>query len=362
MNRTPRAPPTNRISSLPEVWFAVPGDPESLTGGYIYAKRLTRALEDKGWQVPRVALPAGFPNPSPDQLTETRGLLATIPSGSTVLIDGLAFGAFTPIVLANLDLDVVALVHHPLARETGLAAGAAEAFAMSERAALATARAVIATSQHTADVLAADYGVPAARLFVAPPGTDPRTRACGNPRRPALLTVATVTPRKGHDILVAALAQIKDLSWTSTIAGSLTRAPETVAALRRQLADGGVADRVTLTGELSAEALEDVYAGAGLFVLPSRYEGYGMAFAEALAHGLPVVGCAAGAVAGTVPANASTLVPTDDPLALARALRDLLSDPVARERMADAAWDAGQRLPQWIGTATIVAGVLESRP
>ncbi|MHB1205945.1 MAG: glycosyltransferase family 4 protein, partial [Rhodospirillaceae bacterium] len=187
-----------------------------------------------------------------------------------------------PAVLADLDLDIVALVHHPLARETGLAPEAVEAFTLSERLALRAARAVIATSPHTAEVLAADYGVPAARLSVALPGTDPRARAQGDPRRPSLLTVATVTPRKGHDVLVAALAQIKDLPWTSTLAGSLMRAPETVAALRAQIARSGVADRIALTGELSDEALATLYAGADIFALPSRYEGYGMVFAEAL--------------------------------------------------------------------------------
>lgn len=347
---------------MPEVRFAVPGDPESLTGGYIYAKRLTQALEDLGWQVHRLALPAGFPNPSPSDLAETRRIFEGVPRGATLLIDGLAFGAFMPAVLADLDLDIVALVHHPLALETGLAPEAVEAFTLSERSALAMARAVIATSQHTADTLAADYGVPSARLFIAPPGTDPRARAQGRPGQPSLLTVATVTPRKGHDVLVAALAQIKDIPWTSTIAGSLVRAPETVAALRAQIARSSVADRIALTGELSAEALAALYAGADIFVLPSRYEGYGMVFAEALAYGLPIVGCAAGAVTGTVPSEASVLVPIDDTGALAQALRKLLSDSGARERMADAAWAAGQRLSRWERTAEIVADVLARHP
>ena len=347
---------------MPDVWFAVPGDPESLTGGYIYAKRLTQALQDHGWQVHHIALPAGFPNPSAADLAETRRVLEAIPHDATVLIDGLAFGAFTPAVLTGLTLDIVALVHHPLARETGLAADAVAALTLSERAALTAARAVIATSPHTGDVLAADYGVAAHRLFVAPPGTAPRSRAMGTAHKPSLLTVATVTPRKGHDILVAALAQLGDLPWSSTIAGSLDRAPGTTTALRQQIARSGVADRIALTGELPAEALDLLYAGADIFVLPSRYEGYGMVFAEALSYGLPIVGCAAGAVSGTVPPEASLLVPTDDVNALAGALRELLSDDTKRACMADAAWAAGQRLPRWADTATIVARALEDRP
>ena len=345
---------------MPEVWFAVPGDPETLTGGYIYAKRLTAALRALGWTIHPLALPDGFPRPAPEDLVGAQRVLRKVPAGATVLIDGLAYGAFTPAVLAGLDLNVVALVHHPLALETGLTPGEAEVFARREREALRFARAVIATSPHTAAVLAADYGVPEAKLSVALPGTDPRARAQGTRPTSSLLTVATVTPRKGHDILVAALAEIADLAWTSTIAGSLDRAPATVAALRAQIGRCGLADRIVLTGEISDEALKRLYISADIFVLPSRYEGYGMVFADALAGGLPIVACAAGAVVDTVPADAAILVPTDDIQALAAALRGLLTDCDKRQRMADAAWSAGQALPRWNDTAAVVAKAFQA--
>ena len=143
----------NRTSSLPEVWFAVPGDPETLTGGYSYAKRLSAALRALGWTVHATALPGGYPNPSPDDIAQTQDVLRGLPAGATVLIDGLAFGAFTPAVLAGVNLNISALVHHPLALETGLTPVQAEAFARREREALQAAHAIIATSPHTAGVI-----------------------------------------------------------------------------------------------------------------------------------------------------------------------------------------------------------------
>lgn len=340
-----------------EIWFAVPGDPETRTGGYVYAKRLIQGLRGQGWTVHPVRLPGTFPRPSAEDLAKTQRILGDLPARATVLIDGLAFGVLPPDLLAGLNLDIVALVHHPLALETGLVPDDTQAFARREREALAFARAVIVTSPHTADVLAADYDVPHARIAVAPPGIDPRVRAKGN-HPPRLLTVATVTPRKGHDVLVTALERIKDLLWTSTMAGSLDRAPACAAALRTQIAASGVAGRITLAGEVADEALAALYHRADLFVLPSRYEGYGMVFADALASGLPVVACAAGAVAGTVPAAAALLVPVDDAEALAGALRKLLTDPDLRRAMADAAWAAGQKLPTWESCARAVAKAL----
>lgn len=342
---------------MPELWFAVPGDPETRTGGYIYAKRLAQALRTQGWTVHPVRLPGGFPRPSHHDLAETRGTLAALPARARTLIDGLAFGALPEDLLAGLNLDTVALVHHPLALETGVPPAKAAEFVGMERTALRHARAVIVTSPHTADVLVADYGVARDRISVAVPGTDPRPRANGA-QPPSLLTVATITPRKGHDVLVAALAQIKDLGWTSTIAGSLVRAPDCVAALRAQIAVSGVADRIRLVGEISESALAGHYLGADIFVLPSRYEGYGMVFADALACGLPIVACATGAVTGTVPAAASILVPMNDDAALADALRALLTDRNRRRAMADAARAAGRALATWDDCAACVAKVL----
>ena len=109
-----------------------------------------------------------------------------------------------------------------------------------------------------------------------------------------LLCVATLTPRKGHLVLVEALAALKGRDWRLTCLGSLTRDPETVAAVRRAVAAHGLEDRITLAGEWPPERVGAAYAEADAFVLPSYHEGYGMAFAEALAWGLPVVATEAG--------------------------------------------------------------------
>src|SRR5262249_16826593 len=141
-----------------------------------------------------------------------------------------------------------------------------------------------------------------------------------------LLAVATVTPRKGHLILIEALARLADLDWHLLCVGSLERDPATATAFRQAIARHHLADRVTLAGEWPPERLGAAYRQADCFVLPSFHEGYGMAFAEALAHGLPIVATTGGAISETVPASAGLLVPPGDSAALAAALRRLMSD------------------------------------
>jgi glycosyltransferase involved in cell wall biosynthesis len=253
---------------------------------------------------------------------------------------------------------LVALVHHPLALESGLSADEAAGLHVSERVALAAARRVVTTSAATARLLTADYCIASERLSVVEPGTD---RGDARPRKNddavALLAVGAVVERKGYDLLVAALAKLKHLSWRLVIAGDHGRSPEAFRRLEADIAWFGLADRITLLGAVSAQQLASLYATSDLFVLPSRFEGYGMAFAEAIAHGLPVIGTTAGAIPQTVPAGAGILVRPDDVDALASALRRLIENPHERERLAAGARAA--TFPSWKEQAALFAGVLD---
>ena len=349
---------------MPDVWFAIPGDLATLTGGYAYARRLIKALPSAGWTPHHLALPARFPAPDKEDLVNTRNIFSTVPRSAAVLVDGLAFGALAPDMLMKMrtdfDFRFTALVHHPLADETGLGESDIIKFKDSERAALAVAQSVVVTSRHTLETLADGYGVARKRLFLATPGTDPAMRARGSGAVPRLLTVATLTHRKAHDVLIDALSRITDLPWTSELVGSLDRDLAITANIRALIKTHGLEERVTLRGELENSALEEAYAEADIFVLPSRHEGYGMVFAEAIARGLPIVACVAGAVTETVPPATGVLVPPDDPRALAEALRRLLSGHDARKRLGDAAWQHGKTLPSWETTAARVGEALQA--
>jgi glycosyltransferase involved in cell wall biosynthesis len=205
------------------------------------------------------------------------------------------------------------------------------------------------------------FGVGAARISVVEPGTDPaplHRPFAGAPLE--LLCVASLTKRKGHAVLFDALARLRDRSWHLTCAGSLTRDRALVASLRDQVERLGLRDRVTFLGELAPENLGELYARADIFVLASYLEGYGMAFAEALAHGIPIVATSGGAVASTVPSAASRLVPPGDIGALAAALAELLDNDVERAHLAEAAAQQRSTLPTWqIATERFANALLE---
>jgi glycosyltransferase involved in cell wall biosynthesis len=343
-----------------ELVIAVPGDLATATGGFAYDRRIIAELAALGWNVRVLDLGGGFPRPTPQMHAGASTRLAALPQQSLVVIDGLAFGVL-PETAATLQQShrLVALVHHPLALETGLSADEAAALRASEQAALACARHVVASSTTTMRILAEDFHVPVERLSVVAPGTD---KAVMEPHKRegmiSLLSVGAVVPRKGYDILVAALATLRHLPWRLVIAGDCTRSAITAQRLRAEIVQQGLAGRISLRGVVTADELSSLYAGADLFVLPSRFEGYGMAFTEAITHGVPVVGTRVGAVAQTVPDQAGVLVPPDDAKALAGALRRLIENPEQRERLA-----AGARaaiFPSWREQGARFARVLEN--
>lgn len=337
--------------------FAIPGDIDAPTGGYGYDRRLLREWREAGVEARHLALPGSFPFPTAEDLATTERLLAAAAPDDILLIDGLAFGAFPEALAARFASRIVALVHHPLALETGLAPGDVTFLRDSERLALGHARAVVVTSPATRDTLAAGYAVAREDITVAVPGTDPAMRATrasiGAPVR--LLAVGSIIPRKGYDVLVEALAAIHERQWMMTIAGSPDYAPRTAGYLHERIARAGLADRISFTGSVDTSTLSRLYDRADIFVMSSLYEGYGMVLTEALARGLPIVTTLSGAGAEALPDAAALKVPPGDATALAKALARLIDAPAERRQRADAAWAAAGNLPRWSETARIVA-------
>ncbi len=339
--------------------FLIPGLLEARTGGYEYDRRITSALRARGVEVDVVALDGSFPAPTAAARAHAAHALSLVPDDGLVMVDGLAFGAMADEAAREARrLRLVALVHHPLADETGRAPDEAAALRDSETRALAAARLVVVTSPATARRLGA-YGVTADRVLVVEPGTEPAPPARGsNGDSVHLLCVATLIPRKGHDVLLRALADLTDLPWRLTCVGSPDLHPATTAALRQFVDEHGLGDRVRFAGEVDGTRIATFYDDADVLVMPTRYEGYGMAVAEGLARGLPVVSTATGAIGDLVGADAGLLVPVDDGPAMAAALRTVIADPAARARLRDGALRARRRLTTWDDAAARLATAL----
>lgn len=353
---------------MKHIVFAIPGDIDTPTGGYIYDRRIADGLRKLGWQVEIVGLGDGFPFPSAQTLRSAQQLLAAVPIHCPILIDGLAFGVM-PEIAARLALthQLIALVHHPLALESGLSTATADMFRKAETQALSHASHVIVTSPATARTLISEFLIPPAQLSVVMPGTDRvatvQSAMRGEKRGDSclrLLSVGSIVPRKGFNVLMQALATLKDLPWTLTIAGDRSRDAQASLELDADLERFALDHRVKILGAVSPAVLESLYQSADLFVLASHYEGYGMAFAEALAHGLPIIATTGGAIPETVPLTAGLLVEPGRVDQFAEALRRVMTDAQLHARLSAGALRAAGVQPDWQQSAQLFSEVLDS--
>jgi glycosyltransferase involved in cell wall biosynthesis len=315
-------------------------DPARPSGGNTYDRRVCRGLADLGWTVHE------RPVPDAGELART---VRRIPDGAVVLLDGLIASPAPEVLVPEASrVRQVVLMHMPLGHA-------------DEREVIAAAAGVVTTSAWTRRRLGELYALPADRVHVAEPGVDAARLARGTAGGGSLLCVAALTPHKGHEVLLDALAMTTDLSWRCTCVGSVVRDPEFADSVRRRAC--GLGDGVRFTGPLTRSELDRAYAAADLLVLPSHAETYGMVVAEALARGMPVVATDVGGVSealghGEDGIRPGLLVPPGDPAALAAALRVWLEDEELRDRLRRAARERRAKLRPWAATASAVADVL----
>jgi glycosyltransferase involved in cell wall biosynthesis len=336
-------------------------DPSQPTGGNIYDRRASGALAEAGWEVLVTAVAGAWPTPAPAARADLARVVAAVPDGEIVLIDGLiASPAAAQLVPHAGRVQLTVLLHMPLATAPG--ARPDDDAQRSEQAVLQAAASVVVTSDWTREQVLARYAIPAGRVHVARPGVD-RAEAPARPVPGRLLCVGVLSHHKGQDLLIEALAGLADLDWQCVLAGSPDRDPDFAGQVRARIARLGYDRRVRLAGVLAGAALSDAYATADLLVAPSRAETYGMTVTEALAHGVPVLAAAVGglpeALGVTVDgARPGQLIPPGDAAALAAAIRAWLGDEGHRHPLRAAARRRRSALGGWDQTARQLARAL----
>lgn len=390
--------PGSRAGNL-AVRLIVPGNVLHHSGGNAYNAALVRGLTALGAAVDVCRVDGHWPVASEEERrrlarllldgdfdgdldSAARGNRNGAAATQITIVDGLvALGA--PLEMeaaAAAGRPVWILVHMPLAAHPDL-----------EQRALAAAAGVICTSSTAAAEIQSRHNVAAhnpadaarlnpARIHVALPGTDAAPPAAGsNP--PHLVAVAALLPNKDQLLLLEALAGLTDLPWTAALVGSDSADPAYAEVVRGATTRLGLTGRVTVSGELTGEALDEAWHRADLSLLISRTEAYGMVVTESLARGIPVVvrdgtGAVEALAAGSPiaaredddggggPALPGTAVVLGaDPSPLAGVLRRWLTDPDLRSRWRESAQAARNRLPGWDATArTVLDSIATDRP
>lgn len=333
------------------------GDPERLTGGYLYHRRLAELAPEHGARLDFVSFPE---RPFPLAALDAPAMLrrAYRLDAQALVLDSIAAAFLGPWLLVRPPrLPLVGMLHQPPGGiDHGPLRTALQAWL--DRLAYRHARRLLVASDALAEELVA-AGVPRTRLLVVPPGRDVAA-APGPPpgdlrrgRRAAFLCVGNWVARKGLHFLLDAFARLPPDAATLHLAGDDHAEPAYAARLRARLAQADLAGRVVVHGPLARGAVAALYAAADAFVLPSLKEPYGTVYGEAMAAGLPVVGWRAGNLPYLADDDREGLLASPgDVTALAAALARLADDAALRQRLGDAARQRALTRPIWAESAT----------
>lgn len=319
------------------------GSLETISGGFLYDRKLVQYLAQQGDEVqvvslPWVAYPLGLAlNCSPALY---RHLLELDPE--VILEDELAHPALfglNRLLKRRHSIPIFTIVHHLRSSESR-PAWQNHGYRRVEKAYLQSVDGCIYNSRTTRlevekvlesgknGVVAYPGGdhfprLPSARQIVA------RASAPGPLR---ILFVGNVISRKGLDLLLTGLAGLDSNDWVLTVVGALSSDPVYFRLIQGQIRRLNLENHITFTDSLADEALADYLRHCHIMAVPSRYEGFGIVYLEGMAFGLPALATTAGAAAELITHRQDGfLVSPADPAAITRCLEILLRD---RDRLA----------------------------
>ena len=352
------------------IGFIIYGNLDTLTGGYLYDRIVAQGLMRLGHEVEIISLSGGSYLHRLRCGLSPRLCRRLLAGGFDVLLqDELCHPS---LLFVNRRLrqqhgpTLVALVHQVLCDEPRHP-WHNKLLAVAERRYLASVDGFIHNSETTQRTVAALVGHGRPQVIAYPAGDrfgSPLTPAMISQRalQPGpleLLFLGNVIPRKGLLPLLKALARIDRSLWRLSVVGGLDFDPGYAAKARRLARQLGLTDLVRFLGPRQGEDLVALLSRSHLFCMPYAYEGFGIAILEAMAFGLPAIGCRDGAAAETIsPGTNGFLLSPPDLAGLAPLLAKLHQDRDELRRMALAACATYASRPGWQDGAAAIDGFL----
>ncbi len=331
------------------------GSLDIVSGGYLYDRKLVSYLRSQGDTVEIIAIPpASYCSRLMDSLT------FRLPRGFDIVIEDEL--VHPSLLLANgrdVGIPIVSLVHNLHSSERR-AVWLNTIYRQIEKRHLASVDGFIFNSTITQDSVARLLHQSKPHVL-APPGGDRlgsltvdtvRARS-SKPGLLRLLFLANVTPLKGLHVLLDALRSLPAVTCTLDVAGSLDVDARYAREMHRQAAHLPVT--VNFHGLLDGQPLVDLLKASDALVLPSFYEGFGIAYLEGMAFGLPAIGTTAGAIPQMIHdgVNGCMIAPGDS-AALAAIIRRLASDRAELSRLSEGALRYYSACPTWDQSAALV--------
>lgn len=326
------------------------GDIERLTGGYLYQKKLVAFLNEQGQDISIESLP-DIPAPLGVALSPFIGFRLLRKGYDTLMIDEMTAPQTwtTGFLGVRKRPRVVVLIH--MLKSANPYLGLSRLFWYPiERLLLMRADLVILNSYHTLQAVLR-LGIERSKARVIYPGYElfgapkQRKKKSGAPLR--LLFVGTLEPHKGIHVLLEALHHLRSPIGLD-ILGKPPASFRYASRLQKAQAALGCDQEVHFHGEVARDRIGKFYEKADVLVMPSLYEAFGIVLLEAMALGLPAIASRTGGIPEIIGQETSgLLVSPEDPLALARAIERIDTEPGLLERLSLGALERIREFQPW---------------
>ncbi|MBI5353414.1 MAG: glycosyltransferase family 4 protein [Chloroflexi bacterium] len=338
-----------------KIGHVIYGSLNTLSGGYLYDRKLVEYLRAQGDTVEIISIPwRSYAAHLTDNLT------FRLPPDLDILIqDELNHPSLVVANSGKHPYPAISIVHHLRCSELRLK-WQNDLYRIVEKKYLKSVDGFIFNSQTTKKIVSELIG-DAKPSFVAYPPTDRfgtgvseqeiKERANREPFR--ILFLGNVIERKGLHTLINALSSFQTSTCTLDVVGSLNSDPKYVQAMQRQVSSLGLQSSVIFHGALDNDPLKQMLRQAHVLIVPSSYEGFGIVYLEGMAFGLPAIGTTAGA-ASEIIADGETgyLIAPDDSKMLAERISLLANDRSLLAKMSINAARRYSQQPKWEQTAS----------
>lgn len=327
------------------VYFLIPGNIHSLTGGYLYNMHIINGLKQKGYTVCILGSDWKF-NDKESLEKISRADLEKLPLGACVVVDSIALASLHQIVQEfGGRLKFLGLIHLPVSYD--ISSGVHGKLAKEELQALHHMERLIVTGRFTFDLLC-NAGLNRKKIMIVEPGTENFPRKTRYKFIPSeLLCIANYSAVKAQDILIRGLSMLTAWNWTMDLYGDMEREPGYTTAIRSLIQQLKMENRIFMHGIADRHKISEIFLHADLFVLPSLFESYGMVLTESLTHGIPVVTTTAGNIPDTIPKGMGLLTEPANAGQLADAIRSLFVDPAKYSALCSAASQYYRQVRSW---------------
>ena len=289
-----------------KIGLIIYGSLETISGGYLYDRKLVNYLRASGDEVEIISQPwsaygrhlgHNFSREMLGRLRDARFdvlLQDELNHPSLVWLNGRLRHTIT--------YPIISIVHHLRSSEVH-PRGLMPVYQQVERRYLRSVDGFVFNSQTTKREVEKMTGREKPHVVATPAGdrfqpvisSEEIVARCRETGPLRLLFVGNVMARKGLHVLVVALAQLPKIDWRLDVVGETAVDPAYSQRIQQQITQAGLADRITLHGPLPDEELAHHYRQSHLLVVPSQYEGFGIVYLESMSFGLPAIGTTSGA-------------------------------------------------------------------